>query len=201
MRTSCVILTLLSLLVWAGCRGDGADLLREDILRLREQSPEPVRGLMLRVRPQKSLYAADEPIIMQLTIENISKEDIPVYTEMETGILVGLQVHREDQLVHATPKRNLERNSENFHLVSHYVTLQPGYYVGRPIILPAGILAPGNYTLTAAYENPFPSCLAKPDFTPEEMRLLQDGALKQGLWTGRLASNFVRFEVSKARRR
>lgn len=197
---------VLALLVIATCHGcifdnpgeEWEELVREQRLR----GTDAVQGLSLQVVPQRLVFAADEEIVMYLSIQNVSQKDIRVYIEMDTGILVGLQVLGVDnEFRHATPQRELIRNADNFASISHHVVLPPGYSIGRPIRLPANTFKPGRYSISASYENHFEACMAKPDFTPEEIHMLRDGVLIDDLWQGRLVSNLVEFEVRKARRR
>jgi len=194
---------LLVLVMAAGCTSK-TEQWQQDLRQALREKPDPVKGLLLRVRPDREVYRSDEPIMMELTLENVSAKDIAVYIELETGVLVGLRVRgtgKGNRFNYVSPAIDLVRTPENFAEVSHYVVLPPGYYVGRPIILSANLLRPGKYSLTAVYQNKFASCLAKPGFTPEEIQLLQEGALMDGLWRGRVVSNAVDFEVVKARGR
>ena len=194
---------LLVLLLPAGCKSE-ADRWREAIEKERRRRPEPVDGLIVRTNVERPVFREDDPIIVYLVVENVSRKDIPVYTELETGVLIGLRIRGRgpsEGFLHFSPMRELVRTKDNIARVSHYVALQPGYYIGRPVVLPAKTLPPGEYSLTVAYLNTFKSCLAKSDFTADELRNLQEGAMKQGLWTGRAISNVVDFKVVKSKRR
>jgi len=191
------------LLLLAGCPSE-ADRWRDAIEEGRRRTPEPVDGIIVRASVERPVYREDDPIIVYLAVENVSRKDIPVYTELETGVLIGLRIRGRgpsEGFQHLSPKLRLVRTPENISKVSHYVVLQPGYYIGRPVVLPAKTLPPGEYSLTVAYLNTFNSCLAKSDFTADELRYLQEGAMKQGLWTGRAISNVVDFKVLKSKRR
>ncbi len=203
MNIRCLPFALLLLLLPAGCPSE-ADRWRDAIEEGRRRRPEPVDGLIVRAGVERAVFREDDPIIVYLYVENVSRKDIPVYTELETGVLIGLRIlgrGPSEGFKHLSPMLELVRTKDNITKVSHYVVLQPGYYIGRPVVLPANTIPPGEYSLTVAYLNTFRSCLAKPDFTADELRLLQEGAMKQGLWTGRAISNVVDFKVVKSKRR
>jgi len=195
-----VILPVL-LLLCPACK-NGADPWREDIMNARRAAPEVVRGMRLRIEPVEDEVSADQPVVLWVFLENASKMDKAVSTEMAIGNGLYLEAISERGLGPVVFKsaRGYPLPTDPAARLVHYTALAPGHYIGRVVVLPPGGFEPGEYAISITYENHIPSCLAKRDFTSDELVALAEAAYVR-LWTGELMSNLVDVKITAAQSR
>jgi len=170
----------------------------------RSKVPGGRNGLALSIHPRKQVFEHDEPVLIDVRLTNVTNAtavpaDINVYTEIATeGLLLYLDLYRLDDVrkrLHQTPPYH---PSEEKQLADypHYVTLQPGFTISRP--LQFADFQPGIYELTVRYDCQYEFCRLSPRLSVDDIAKLQDATGVSGfvrLWRGTLHSNTVVFEV------
>jgi len=181
----------------------------------------PRGGLRLVIRSEKTEYAMDQPIVVDLRLENVTSpgegdkaRDIPVYFEPFAETPKGgraewlfkffLQREEDDKLVYRSPEFELPRGKRDDYY--HFVTLPPQAFVGRRFFFPPARfrkwLEPGRYSLLASYAvgEPFSYILINRHLSGKHAELLGKKLAYKRVWTGRLYSNRVRFRIRGKRR-
>jgi len=211
-RKLVVTLLILSLAPIAGCGSALRSYEKELAKTGRDRITSVVNGLGLVITPRKKVFTMDEQVIIDIRIFNDTNSnagdaprvDINVYTELLEGFLIYIDARcltNKDYSYKTQPEKidpvaDLPR-------FSHYVRLQPGYSIGRPIHFSpiARGLKPGIYEMTVTYSSNLDSCLVSPRLTLDQLRLLKTGEdNNEGfvkLWKNTLVSNTIVFEIKK----
>ncbi|MBM4038793.1 MAG: hypothetical protein FJ290_09785 [Planctomycetes bacterium] len=194
---------------------------------VKELSPEALdaeiarakNGLRLTLRTDKTAYQINEPILVDVRLENVTSpqtlnaRDIPVYFEPIARVREGramewlfkFQIRTDDgqRLIYQSPDIKVpEADRAEYY---HYVTLPPESFVGRRFIflpsLARGLTNPGTYSLVAAYvvDDDFAEVIINRHLTAQQVQLLGTKLAYVKVWTGHVYSNRVTFHVKRKR--
>ncbi len=176
-------------------------------------------GLRLTLRTDKTAYQINEPILVDVRLENVTSpqtgraRDIPVYFEPVARVREGramewlfkfqIRTDNEQRLVYQSPDIKVP-DSERAEYY-HYVTLPPETFVGRRFIfwpsLARGLTNPGQYGLVAAYvvDEDSAEVIINRHLTAQQVELLGTKLAYVKVWTGQVYSNRVTFQVKRKR--
>jgi len=200
--TTCVV-AVVAAVCTAGCRND--DLLQhKQALGAAAVATEPKDGLALSIWPRqgKETFRKDEVILIDVKLTNITNglprpKDIPVYTEIaREGLLLYLELYKLDggRRQHWLTERVDADLKERMKHYPHYVKLQPGFFIGRPLQFKKR-LPPGIYELSVSYANNYDFCPLSAGLTPDQINLIGADLGLVKLWKGLLRSNTIVFKV------
>ena len=181
------------------------------------------KGLRLVIATDKATYTMDEPIVLDLRVENRSglsgeagdtPRDIPVYFEPLAKSAQGrigewhfkFHIRSEETGRAIYESRRFEVPEADRADYYHFMVLPQHAYVGRQFPLPRararGWLRPGRYTIAVTYEvdDDFPYVILNRHFTAKQVELLGTKLAYTRVWTGRLYSNRVSFRIRRKRR-
>jgi len=178
----------------------------------------PRNGIRLSLRTDKQSYRINEPIMVDLRLENVGASqgrdkarDIPVYFEPVARTRDGAAVEWLFKFqIRSEPDQRLVYQSPDVKVADadraeyyHYVTLPPQSFVGRRFIFwPArarGLLQPGRYSLVAAYTVDEDSAyvIINRHLTAQQVEALGTGLAYVRVWTGQVFSNRAIFQVQR----
>jgi hypothetical protein len=180
-------------------------------------------GLRLVLRTNKTVYTVNEPIIIDVGVENVSgasrepndkSRDIAVYFEpfaktprgRTAEWLFKFQIRAEgtERMIYRSP--DFEVKEEDRADYYHFVTLPPRTYIGRRFILPPprsrNWLPRGAYSILVSYEvgEEFPYVIINRHLSAQQVQLIGRKLAYARVWTGKLYSNSVSLRVRRARR-
>lgn len=188
------------------------------LTRLRKLEPRiarPINGLQLYIRTTKRAYRPDEPIVLEAQLVNrLRGRDIAVYYEPFVATPEGgraewlFKFYLLDQenlrARYASPVFKVPPEARGRYY--HNALLPPGAFVGRRFVFPPprqrSWLAAGKYVFVATYQvdKNYPYVVLTPELTARQVKLLGTEAAYRPVWTGKLSSNVVAFEVVKRKR-
>ncbi|MFW6164077.1 MAG: hypothetical protein ACODAJ_15020 [Planctomycetota bacterium] len=173
-------------------------------------------GLRLTASASKQEYTVDEPIVLDVRIENRSGHskqgrdggrDIPVYFEPFAKKPSGRPGEWLFKfLVRDADSQDIVYRSDRFEVPEserakyyHFVTLPEDAYVGRRFVLPPGNLKPGDYTFLVSYEvsDEFPYVIINRRLSAKQVQLLGSKLAYVRVWTGKLYSNPVTVTIRR----
>ena len=197
--------------------------------RIREMTIEtaeaemarPQGGLRLVIDTDRKVYRMDEPIVLDVRLENITgsepKEegrDIAIYYEPFAKTPEGeqaewlfrfvLRSESDGEIVYQS--REFEVKEKDRGGYYHYVTLPPQSFVGRKFVSrPARVgnwLKPGRYSFIVDYavSEDYPYVIVNRQLSQSQVTELGLKLAYVRVWTGRLYSNRVEFRIRGARR-
>lgn len=186
------------------------------------------KGLRLVARSLKDEYAPDEPIIINVQLQNRTgatkapkdePRDLSVYFEpfVRVGKTRGgkarsaewlfkfhIRAEKGPRVVYRSPRFEVPAAERaNYY---HYVILPKQAYVGRRFTFPPARtrdwLAPGTYSILISYEvdDKFPLVIRNRHFTQEQVQILGTDLAYTRIWTGKVQSNRVTFTIRGKRR-
>ena len=212
LHASLLIAGLLTLpLLAAGCIFGSSSLqtYRDVIAKDQRDRTISLNGIALSLHPRKDVFKRNEPVLVDYRLTNVTAAsstspigEINVYAELvPEGFLVTFDLERlgkEKEQVHKSEVLKINPEDEPGRYC-HYMKLQPGFFVGRPLQFDSRRLKPGIYKMIAYYTNlDQKECLLSPRLTPDQIRLLETEKGNEGfarLWVGKLTSNTIVFEV------
>lgn len=182
----------------------------------------PRDGLQLLIRTDKATYRPDEPIVLDVQLINRSgrrrmrgdhRRDLSVYfepfaTTPEGGAAEWLFKFHIFEVYGGRPRYHSPRfkvPQEARADYYHHVTLPPAAFVGRRFILPPARernwLEPGLHFIVVAYEvsDEFPYIVITPEMTAQQAHALGTDVAYTRVWTGKLYSNIVTFDIRRPR--
>jgi hypothetical protein len=230
MRTIVSVAAVLALAIGiTGCwpwKGEDEDSVSRRTLgvddpRIREVKLEELEADMARPRDGLRLvasldqtdYREDEPIVLDLRLENVTgvrgeaARDVSVYyepffTTKEGGRVEWLfkflvETEKDGKVAYRSPEFEVSGDERGDYY--HFVTLPAQSYLGRSFVLRRGSLKPGRYSLVAAYRvsEDYPYVIINPRLTRSQVDLLSRKLAYVRVWTGRIFSNRVRFRIRK----
>jgi len=196
----------------------------ETIDDLADEISRPRNGLQLTIRTNKTRYTTEEPIILDVRVENRSgmtnderdkERDIPVYFEPFAKVKGGrshewlfkfhVRSEEDQRAVYRSQEFTVPESERGDYY--HFVTLPPRAYVGRRFVFPPAKvrnwLKQGRYSIIASYEvsKDFPYVIINRQFSAEQVKILGSKLAYARVWTGRLYSNRAVIEIRPKRRR
>jgi hypothetical protein len=197
--------------------------------RLREETLEDIEadlsrargGLRLVVDMEKTEYRLDEPIVLDVRLENHTAEgqekkprDLAVYFEpfaktprggrAEWQFKFYVRSEKDERLHYESPRFTVPEAARADYY--HFVTLPPLSFVGRKFVFPPARvrnwLGPGRYSFLVSYQvsDDYPYVILNRHFTAEQVELLGTKLAYKRVWTGKLYSNRISFRVRRKRR-
>jgi hypothetical protein len=188
---------------------------------LDAEAAQPRAGLRLVIRTDKTEYRTDEPIVVELRLENVTGatrddkgRDIPVYLEpfaktpeggeAEWLFKFDVRSEKDEKPAYRSPEFGVpEAERGNYY---HFVTLPPQSFVGREFSFPPALrrnwLKPGRYRLRAAYlvSDDYPYVILNRHFTSAQVELLGSKLAYARVWTGRIDSNRITIRIKGSKR-
>lgn len=178
-------------------------------------------GLRLVIKADRADYKLDEPIVLDLRLENVTgrrpdqkAHDIPVYFEPFAKTPRGnaaewlfkfyIRSDADERVVYESPRFKVSEQARAEYY--HFVTLPQNAFVGRRFLFPPARvrdwLKPGRYTFLASYEvsDDYPYVIRNRHFTGAQVELLGTKLAYARVWTGRLYSNRVPFRIKATKR-
>ena len=187
---------------------------------LDAQIAQPRSGLRLAIEADKADYSINEPIVVDVRLENVGNpqgpekpRDISVYFEPVAQLPNGtpvewlfrfeLRADKGDQLIYQTPPVKVSDSERASYY--HYVTLPPQSFVGRRFVFwpqrARGLLKPGRYNLLCSYSvgEDYPYVILNRNFTAAQVEMLGTKLAYTRVWTGQLYSNRTEFRIKRKR--
>jgi hypothetical protein len=215
--------------LWGKKQSQAKRVLGVDDPRLKEmkledmdaEAAQPRAGLRLVLRTDKTEYRMDDPILVEVRVQNATGAtrddkaiDIPVYLEPfaktpgggEAEWLFKFEVRsgKDDKPVYRSPEFGVpEADRAGYY---HFATLPPQSFVGREFGFPPARrrdwLKPGRYTFRAAYivSDDYPYVILNRHFTSTQVELLGSKLAYTRVWTGKLFSNPITIRIKGDRR-
>jgi len=173
-------------------------------------------GLRLVIRTDKDEYKLDEPIVLDLRLENVTgrrpedkARDIPVYFEPFAKTPRGgmaewlfkfyIRSEADQRVVYESPRFKVSEAARAKYY--HFATLPSNAFVGRTFAFPAPRvrewLKPGKYSFVVSYEvsDTYPYVIRNRKFSGPQVELLGTKLAYVRVWTGKLYSNRLVFRV------
>ena len=195
---------------------------KESIEELTSEISRTRNGLRLVISTDKTEYTMDEPIVLDMRLENRSgmsseendkARDISVYFEpfakapggKPAEWLFKFHVRSEDNERTVYRSRDFTVSDDDRAGYYHFMNLQQHAYVGRRFVFPPGNarnwLAPGRYSFLVSYEvsDEFPYVIINRRLTAKQVQLLGSKLAYTRVWTGKLYSNRATVRIRRKR--
>jgi hypothetical protein len=199
--------------------GPAGGKLRESTLDdIEAEASRPRAGLRFVVSLDKPTYTPDQPIVLDLRLENITGgspkdegRDISVYFEpfakMPDGEMgewlfkFAVRSEKDEEIRYRSPEFDVKEADRAQYY--HYVTLPPQSFVGRRFVFPPARsrnwLEPGRYTILVSYNvsEDYPYVIINRYLTSAHAEALGLKLAYVRVWTGQVFSNRVAFAIRK----
>jgi len=175
-------------------------------------------GLRLVVAMEQTKYRLDEPIVLDVRLENQTAagqenkpRDLAVYFEpfaktprgrkAEWQFKFYVRSEKDERLYYESPRFTVPEAARADYY--HFVTLPPRSFVGRKFVFPPAKvrnwLEPGRYSFLVSYQvgDDYPYVILNRQFTAEQVELLGTKLAYQRVWTGKLYSNRISFRIKR----
>ena len=204
INSRAVILSAIAALLATGCISSAFQKHKQALIESgRADQVVQKKGLALSIslRGDTEVFKKNDPILIDVRLTNITNSlgtpaDISVYSEIASdGLLLYIDLYKIDdsrRQIYQTLSQQID-DVQRMERFPHYVRLQPGFFIGRPIQF-RGKLKPGIYELSVRYSNNYKDCPVSPGLAPDQIRLLDANGFVN-LWRGALRSNGIVFQV------
>jgi len=192
------------------------------LAELSKRLCQPREGLQLMLLTDRPVYSTEDPIVLEVRLMNqtggqsrrAKARDIPVYFEPFAKTPRGTPAEwlfkffvfelESRKPCYRSPAFKVPAEQRgDYH---HYATLPPNAFMGRRFVFPPARdgewLEPGSYFLVVTYQvdDDYPYIIRSPELTADHVERLGTQAAYARVWTGKLCSNIVTFQVRGKRR-